>query len=81
MYNGSGEFDGLKTDSIGNLWVAYSEGFVLVFSPVGQEIGRIRIPDHTTNLGWGGKDWTELFITTYHGVYRTQLKVPGIPVW
>ena len=72
--------DGMKCDTEGNVYCT-GPGGIHVVRADGKLLGRIRIPDHTTNLGWGGKDWTELFITTYHGVYRTQLKVPGIPVW
>ncbi len=72
--------DGMKCDSEGNVYCT-GPGGIHVIAPDGRLLGRLRIPDHTTNLGWGGDDWTVLFITTYHGVYRTRLKVPGVAVW
>ena len=44
-------------------------------------IGRLRIPGHATNLAWGDDDWRSLYVTTYHFVFRTRTKIPGVPVW
>ena len=47
----------------------------------GALIGRLRIPGHATNLAWGDDDWRSLYVTTYHFVFRTRLRIPGVPVW
>jgi gluconolactonase len=69
---GSGEFDGLKVDRTGNLWIAYSEGFILIFSPSGRENGRIAIPERPRNLAWGNPEQTKLFVTAGTGVYLVE---------
>ena len=72
--------DGMKCDVEGNVYCT-GPGGIHVIAPNGKLLGRLRIPDHTTNLGWGGDDWCSLYITTYYGVYRTRLRVAGVPVW
>lgn len=72
--------DGMKCDVDGNVYCT-GPGGIHVVAPGGKLLGRLRIPDHTTNLGWGDDDWRSLYITTYHGVYRTRLRVAGVPVW
>jgi len=71
--------DGMKCDVEGNVYCT-GPGGIHVITPDGKLLGRLRIPDHTTNLGWGDDDWRSLYITTYHGVYRTRLRVAGVPV-
>ncbi len=71
--------DGMKVDCEGNVYCT-GPGGIHVISPQGKLLGRLRIPDHTTNLAWGDDDWCSLYITTYLGVYRTRLKTPGVPV-
>ena len=44
-------------------------------------LGRIRFPAHVSNFCWGDDDWKSLFITDHHRVYRTRVKVAGVPVW
>jgi gluconolactonase len=48
--------------------------------PNGERLGRVRIPGHVTNMGWGDDDWRSLYITTRSSVYRTRVNVPGVPV-
>ena len=71
--------DGMKVDVEGNVYCTGPAG-IHVIHPSGQLMGRIKIPGHTTNLAWGSEDWRTLFVTTYTSVYRTRLKIPGIPV-
>jgi gluconolactonase len=40
----------------------------------------MHVPGVTTNMAWGDDDWRTLYITTRNGVFRTRLKIPGIPV-
>ena len=77
--NESGIPDGMKCDVEGNVYCT-GPGGIHIIAPNGKLLGRLRIPDHTTNIGWGDKGWHSLYITTYHGVYRTRLRTAGIPV-
>jgi gluconolactonase len=52
-----------------------------VLDPAGRLLGRLRVAGHCTNLAWGDDDWRSLYFTTYHGVHRTRLEIPGVPVW
>ena len=36
--------------------------------------------NHVTNIGFGGDDWSTLFLTTFDKLARIPVKVPGIPV-
>ncbi|OUL36383.1 gluconolactonase [Nostoc sp. T09] len=68
--------DGLKIDIKGNIYCSGPEG-VWIFSPTGQLLGKIFMPEVVTNLAWGNKDYKTLYITAGQGVYRIHLKVAG----
>ena len=72
--------DGMKVDREGNVYCT-GPGGIHVIDPKGKLLGRIRIPDHCTNMAWGDADWRSLYITTYTSVFRTRVNVPGVPVW
>ncbi len=59
--------DGLALDSEGNLAVAHTgRGTVWIFDPTGEPILRVKSPTpggRTTNLAYGGDDFSKLFIT------------------
>ncbi len=77
--------DGMVVDCAGNLYVTSND--VIVLSPEGKEVGRIRMPSgagSVTNLAFGGSDRKTLFITamgygTARGVYKVNLAIPGYP--
>jgi len=70
--------DGMKVDVEGNLYVVAAGG-VWVFSPDGERLGIIRVPDpRPTNCAWGDQDGKTLFITARTAVYRIKLRIPGI---
>ena len=77
--------DGATIDCAGNLyWASYQDGLVHVFSPAGQEIGRISAGPHTTNAAFGDADGRTLYIPSSSadgtfGLYRIRLEVPGHP--
>ena len=77
--NEPGVADGMKLDVEGNVYCTGPAG-VHVISPNGELLGRIHIPGHTTNFGWGDDDWKGLYITTYDSVFRVRLGIPGVPV-
>jgi gluconolactonase len=74
-----GGADGMKVDVEGNLYCT-GPGGVHVIDPAGRLLGRLLIPGHCTNMAWGDDDWCSLYITTFHEVYRTRVKVPGVAV-
>lgn len=73
----SGELvDGMKLDEPGNIWVTGPKG-VWVFSPEGEHLGVLEVPENVGNLNWGGPDWNWLFIAASTSMYRVQTKVSG----
>ena len=68
--------DGMKLDERGNVWVT-GPGGVCVFSPEGEHIGTVEVPEPVGNLNWGGPDWNWLFIPATSSVYRIECKVSG----
>jgi gluconolactonase len=83
---GGGRPDGMKVDSQGNLWCT-GPGGVWVFSPEGEHLGSIRIPERqTANITWGqsgrsaDEPWTWLYMTSHVSVYRLRVLVSGLPV-
>ncbi len=72
--------DGMKVDSLGNVYCGGSGG-LWIFDPSGKKLGRIvhGYPS-TTNVAFGGDDWTTLYFTTSRTLGAVNLKIPGIPV-
>jgi gluconolactonase len=68
--------DGMKLDEQGNVYVTGPEG-VLVFSPDGEHLGTIKIPEPVGNLNWGDGDWKSLYIPASTSVYRVRMNVAG----
>ncbi len=68
--------DGMKLDEQGNVYVTGPEG-VLVFSPGGEHLGTIKIPEPVGNLNWGDDDWQSLYIPASTSVYRVRMNVAG----
>ncbi|MDA1226474.1 MAG: SMP-30/gluconolactonase/LRE family protein [Chloroflexi bacterium] len=72
--------DGMKVDVEGNVYCGGSGG-IWVMDPTGKHLGTVvHGEDTTTNMAWGGDDWTTLFYTTWRTMGRIQMKIPGIPV-
>jgi len=69
-----GLVDGMKCDERGNIWVTGPEG-VWVFSPEGEHLGVVRIPESVGNLAWGGPDWHTLFVPASSSVYAVKTLV------
>jgi len=60
--------DGMKCDQHGNVWVT-APGGVWVYSPKGELLGKVRVPELVANLAWGGPDFRTLYLTATHSVY------------
>ncbi len=76
--------DGLRADVHGNLWcasAAHGAGLgyhgVLVFSPMGELIGRIRLPEACANVCFGGPRRNRLFMTASQSVYALYVNTQG----
>ena len=71
--------DGMKIDVHGNVYLT-GPGGIWIFDTSGEHLGVLQTPERAANLGWGGDDWTTLFITASTSIYSIQCKVSGIPV-
>jgi len=69
--------DGMTIDNEGNVYLT-GKG-VAVFSPKGERIDQIDVPESwTANVCFGGKDRQSLFITASKGLYRIRTRVKGV---
>ncbi len=80
---GPGTADGIRCDVDGNLWCGWgmSEELdgVMVFSPLGKPIGRIRLPERCANLCFGGAMRNRLFMVCGMSVYALYTGAQGVP--
>jgi gluconolactonase len=74
--NAPGWPDGMKVDKSGNVYSA-GPGGVWIFSPEGEHLGTIHVPEVVGNLAWGDADGKSLYITASTSVYRIRLKIAG----
>ena len=68
--------DGMKIDSVGNLYCT-GPGGVHVFDGEARCLGVIPTPERVTNLAWGEADAKSLFLTGITSLYRVRVKVAG----
>jgi gluconolactonase len=66
---------GLRTDEMGNIYVAAKH--VLVYSPEGELVRTIQIGETPSNLAFGDPDFSTLYVTARTSVYRIRLGVKG----
>ena len=71
--------DGMKIDAHGNIYLT-GPGGIWIFDASGEHLGVLQTPERAANLGWGGDDWSTLFITASTSLYSIECKVAGIPV-
>jgi gluconolactonase len=80
----AGGSDGIRADVDGNIWAAASGGAgydgVHVFSPAGQRIGLIRLPEICANLCFGGPKRNRLFMTASQSLYSVYVGTRGAHV-
>jgi gluconolactonase len=79
---GAGMADGLRADVDGNLWVGagwVGAGYdgVHVFSPAGQRIGMILLPEICANVCFGGARRNRLFMTASQSLYAVYVETTG----
>jgi gluconolactonase len=67
--------DGMRTDAKGNLFIT-ARG-VAVYSPTGESLGRIPVPENPRNCAFGDEDFRTLYITGQKSLFRVRLETPG----
>jgi gluconolactonase len=84
MNGKAGGSDGIRADIDGNIWAAASGGAgydgVHVFSPAGQRIGLIRLPEICANLCFGGPKRNRLFMAASQSLYSVYVGTRGAHV-
>ena len=86
--DGPGALDGMACDVAGNLWCGFgSNGApgadpaaldgVRVYSPSGQPIGHIHLPERCANVCFGGAKGNRLFMAASHSVYALYVNTTG----
>ncbi|MBX6328302.1 MAG: SMP-30/gluconolactonase/LRE family protein [Pseudolabrys sp.] len=73
--------DGLRCDVDGNLWCGWGmtaelDG-VRVFTPAGEPIGHISLPERCANLCFGGRHRNRLFMAASHSLYALYVNTQG----
>jgi gluconolactonase len=71
-----GVADGFRVDLDGNVWTSAGDG-VHCFSPEGELLGEILIPEVVSNLTFGGQKKNRLFITATTSVYSVFVNQRG----
>lgn len=77
-----GNTDGMRFDTEGNLWCSMASGDaaedgVRIYSPQGELIGKIHLPEGCANLCFGGKKKNRLFMTASTSVYAVYVDATG----
>ena len=81
---GAGTPDGFRLDIDGNLWCGWGMGDpeldgVRVFTPGGEPIGHIALPERCANLCFGGRWRNRLFMAASHSLYALYVNTQGAP--
>lgn len=76
----NGAPDGMKVDSLGNLW-STGPGGVWIFDKTGKHLGTIKLPEVPANCAWGEDDCKTLYITACTSIYKVQTEVKGLRLW
>ena len=79
-----GSPDGFRVDVDGNLWCGWGmtpelDG-VRVFTPQGEPIGHISLPERCANVCFGGAKRNRLFMAAAHSLYAVYVNTQGAPV-
>jgi len=70
--------DGFRADEDGNIWTSAGDGVHCV-SPGGELLGKIRLPSIVSNVCFGGRHRSRLFICATQEVYAVYLDRRGAP--
>jgi gluconolactonase len=75
--------DGVRCDAAGNVWISSNAGRALGYSgvtcwsPQGQFLGRIRLPEVCASLAFGGPKRNRLFLGATQSIYAIYLNTQG----
>ena len=69
--------DGFRLDADGNVWTSAGDG-VHCYSPQGQRLGKILVPETVSNLTFGGPKRNRLFITATTSLYAIYVAQTGL---
>lgn len=69
-----GVADGFRVDEAGRVWTSASDA-VEVWSPEGERLLRLDVPETVGNLCFGGPDGTDLFLAATTSLYRVRTTV------
>jgi gluconolactonase len=74
--------DGVQADVDGNIWASAGwtgDGYdgVHIFTPEGERIGQILLPETTSNLTFGGPKRNRLFMTASQSLYAVYVNTQG----
>ena len=81
---GAGTPDGFRCDVDGNLWCGWGMGSeeldgVRVFSPGGEPLGHVHLPERCANVCFGGVKRNRLFMAASHSIYALYVNTQGVP--
>jgi gluconolactonase len=68
--------DGLRVDERNHYWISAADG-VHCYTPSGERLGKILVPEVVANLTFGGRDGKTLFIAATTSVYAINLTIAG----
>jgi gluconolactonase len=75
--------DGFRVDVDGNLWAGWgmseAQDGVMIFSPAGEPIGRIALPERCANVCFGGRFRNRLFMAASQSLYALYVNTQGAP--
>ena len=71
-----GALDGMAVDVQGNVY-STGPGGIWIFSPSGQYLGKLPVPEAPSNLAWGDRDDKTLYITARHSLYCIRTQIGG----
>ena len=73
--------DGIRVDIDGNVWSAAAGGpgidGVQIFSPEGERIGQILLPERCANVAFGGAKRNRLFMAASQSLYALYVNTRG----
>jgi gluconolactonase len=72
----TGLFDGIRVDSKGHIWASAFDG-VYCYTPEGNMIGRINVPEAVANLCFGGPKGNRMYICGTTSLYAVYLNAHG----
>lgn len=77
---GKGVADGMKIDSLGNLYCSGPDG-IHVYDADARPLGTILTPEVCANFTWGGDGFQTIFMAATSSLYALRVQCPGRPLY